>query len=67
MIAAPMHCPVLLLVSAALFATILTPRSQALAWTAVFFVASFAFKLGLLTGVEQLFPFEIRALAIAIF
>jgi MFS family permease len=58
---------VLLCVSTSLFATgRLTVTTQALWWTAIFFVASSASSAAYLT-VSEVFPLEIRALAIAIF
>jgi MFS family permease len=45
---------------------LLTARTQTLAWTIIFFVASAAASSAYLT-VSEIFPLEIRALAIAIF
>jgi MFS family permease len=47
-------------------AGMLTARTQSLCWTAIFFVASCAASAAYLT-VSEVFPLEIRALAIAIF
>src|SRR5437016_5682861 len=47
-------------------AGLLTAQTQTLAWTMIFFVASAAASSAYLT-VSELFPLEIRALAIAIF
>ncbi|HEY2614845.1 MAG TPA: MFS transporter [Chthoniobacterales bacterium] len=47
-------------------AGILTAQTQTLAWTIIFFVASAAASSAYLT-VSEIFPLEIRALAIAIF
>ncbi len=44
----------------------LTARTQSLCWTAIFFVASCAASAAYLT-VSEVFPLEIRALAISIF
>lgn len=44
----------------------LTARTQSLSWTAIFFVASCASSAAYLT-VSEVFPLEIRALAISIF
>jgi hypothetical protein len=53
--------------AAVLFAAdLLTPVSQTLLWSAVFFIASSAASSAYLT-VSEIFPLEIRALAIAIF
>src|SRR5207237_4894110 len=58
---------VLLALTAWLFRTgMLTAQTQTLAWTAIFFVASAAASSAYLT-VSEIFPLEIRALAIAIF
>jgi MFS family permease len=58
---------ILLALSGWLFqAGLLTARTQTLAWTIVFFVASAAASSAYLT-VSEIFPLEIRALAIAIF
>lgn len=58
---------VLLALTAWLFrAGMLTAQTQTLAWTAIFFVASAAASSAYLT-VSEIFPLEIRALAIAIF
>jgi MFS family permease len=58
---------VLLTLTAWLFrAGMLTAQTQTLAWTAIFFVASAAASSAYLT-VSEIFPLEIRALAIAIF
>jgi MFS family permease len=48
------------------YAGLLTARTQTLAWTIIFFVASAAASSAYLT-VSEIFPLEIRALAIAIF
>ncbi len=45
---------------------VLTARTQSLCWTAIFFVASCASSAAYLT-VSEIFPLEIRALAISIF
>jgi len=45
---------------------LLTARTQALAWTVIFFVASAAASSAYLT-VSEIFPLEIRGLAIAVF
>src|SRR5205814_4909680 len=47
-------------------AGMLTAETQTLAWTVIFFVASAAASSAYLT-VSEIFPVEIRALAIAIF
>src|SRR5207244_9614121 len=47
-------------------AGMLTAQTQTLAWTVIFFVASAAASSAYLT-VSEIFPLEIRALAIAIF
>jgi MFS family permease len=58
---------VLLAISGWLFAhNLLTARTQTIAWTAIFFVASCAASSAYLT-VSEVFPLEIRALAIALF
>jgi MFS family permease len=58
---------ILLAVTAWLFhAGVLTAQTQTLAWTIIFFVASAAASSAYLT-VSEIFPLEIRALAIAIF
>ncbi len=58
---------VLLAIASCFFlAGMLTVATQALAWTVVFFVASSAASSAYLT-VSEVFPLEIRALAIAIF
>jgi MFS family permease len=58
---------VLLALTAWLFyAGLLTAETQTLAWTIIFFVASAAASSAYLT-VSEIFPLEIRALAIAIF
>ncbi len=58
---------ILLAVTACLFhAGILTAQTQTLAWTVIFFIASAAASSAYLT-VSEIFPLEIRALAIAIF
>jgi MFS family permease len=58
---------VLLALTAWLFrAGMLTAQTQTLAWTVIFFVASAAASSAYLT-VSEIFPLEIRALAIAIF
>jgi MFS family permease len=45
---------------------LLTAQTQTLAWTIIFFIASAAASSAYLT-VSEIFPLEIRALAIAIF
>jgi MFS family permease len=58
---------VLLALSGWLFhAGLLTARTQTLAWTIIFFIASAAASSAYLT-VSEIFPLEIRAFAIAIF
>ena len=58
---------ILLAVTAWLFhAGLLTAQTQTLAWTIIFFIASAAASSAYLT-VSEIFPLEIRALAIAIF
>ncbi len=58
---------ILLALTAWLFhADLLTASTQTLAWTLIFFVASAAASSAYLT-VSEIFPLEIRALAIAIF
>jgi MFS family permease len=58
---------VLLTITALLFrAGVLTAFTQALCWSAVFFVASSAASSAYLT-VSEIFPLEIRAMAISIF
>ena len=58
---------VLLAITGWLFnAGMLTATTQTLAWTVIFFVASSAASAAYLT-VSEIFPLEIRALAIAIF
>jgi len=58
---------ILLAITAWLFhAGVLTAQTQTLAWTIIFFVASAAASSAYLT-VSEIFPLEIRALAIAIF
>jgi MFS family permease len=58
---------ILLALSGWLFqAGLLTAQTQTLAWTVIFFVASAAASSAYLT-VSEIFPLEIRALAIAIF
>jgi MFS family permease len=58
---------ILLAVSGWLFQQgLLTVRTQALAWTIIFFIASCAASSAYLT-VSEIFPLEIRGLAIAIF
>lgn len=58
---------VLLAISAALFQyDLLSPITQSIAWVAIFFIASSAASAAYLT-VSELFPLEMRALAIAIF
>ena len=58
---------ILLALTAWLFhAGMLTAQTQTLAWTVIFFVASAAASSAYLT-VSEIFPLEIRALAIAIF
>jgi MFS family permease len=48
------------------YAELLTAQTQTLAWTIIFFIASAAASSAYLT-VSEIFPLEIRALAIAIF
>jgi MFS family permease len=48
------------------YAGVLTARTQTLAWSIIFFIASAAASSAYLT-VSEIFPLEIRALAIAIF
>ena len=58
---------ILLAVTGWLFhAGVLTAQTQTLAWTIIFFIASAAASSAYLT-VSEIFPLEIRALAIAIF
>src|SRR5437588_920874 len=58
---------ILLALTAWLFhAGLLTAQTQTLAWTVIFFIASAAASSAYLT-VSEIFPLEIRALAIAIF
>ncbi len=58
---------ILLALTGALFrAGLLNAQTQTIAWTAIFFVASAAASSAYLT-VSEIFPLEIRALAIAIF
>jgi MFS family permease len=58
---------ILLAVTGWLFHTgVLTAQTQTLAWTIIFFVASAAASSAYLT-VSEIFPLEIRAMAIAIF
>lgn len=58
---------VLLAVSALLFQLdLLNPITQSIAWVAIFFIASSAASSAYLT-VSELFPLEMRALAIALF
>jgi MFS family permease len=58
---------ILLAITAWLFhAGLLTAQTQTLAWTIIFFIASAAASSAYLT-VSEIFPLEIRALAIAIF
>jgi MFS family permease len=58
---------ILLALTAWLFhAGLLTAQTQTLAWTIIFFIASAAASSAYLT-VSEIFPLEIRALAIAIF
>src|SRR5947199_8583387 len=47
-------------------AGLLTAQTQTLAWTVIFFIASAAASSAYLT-VSEIFPLEIRAVAIAIF
>src|SRR5207244_5087443 len=47
-------------------AGVLTAQTQTIAWTIIFFIASAAASSAYLT-VSEIFPLEIRALAIAIF
>ena len=58
---------ILLAITGWLFqAGVLTARTQTIAWTVIFFVASCAASSAYLT-VSEIFPLEIRALAISIF
>ena len=58
---------ILLAVTGWLFhAALLTAQTQTLAWTIIFFIASAAASSAYLT-VSEIFPLEIRAMAIAIF
>lgn len=58
---------ILLALTAVLFQfEMLTPITQSLAWVAIFFIASSAASAAYLT-VSELFPLEMRAMAIAIF
>lgn len=58
---------ILLALTGCLFqARVLTAQTQTLAWTIIFFIASAAASSAYLT-VSEIFPLEIRALAIAIF
>src|SRR5256886_11703721 len=58
---------ILLAITGWLFhAGLLTAQTQTLAWTIIFFVASAAASSAYLT-VSEIFPLEIRALAIALF
>ena len=58
---------VLLAVTGLLFErNLLTPTTQTLAWSAVFFIASCASSAAYLT-VSEIFPLEIRAVAISLF
>jgi len=58
---------ILLALTGCLFrAGVLTAQTQTLAWTIIFFIASAAASSAYLT-VSEIFPLEIRALAIAIF
>jgi MFS family permease len=58
---------ILLALTGWLFHTgLLTARTQTLAWTIIFFIASAAASSAYLT-VSEIFPLEIRAIAIAIF
>jgi MFS family permease len=58
---------ILLVLTAWLFhAGLLTAQTQTLAWTIIFFIASAAASSAYLT-VSEIFPLEIRAMAIAIF
>jgi MFS family permease len=58
---------ILLAVTGWLFhAAVLTAQTQTLAWTIIFFIASAAASSAYLT-VSEIFPLEIRAMAIAIF
>src|SRR5207302_118657 len=58
---------ILLAISGALFrAGLLNAQTQTIAWSAIFFVASAAASSAYLT-VSEIFPLEVRALAIAIF
>ena len=57
----------LLAITGGLFrAGVLTARTQTVAWTVIFFVASCAASSAYLT-VSEVFPLEIRALAISVF
>lgn len=58
---------ILLAITGALFQRgVLTAHTQAIAWTVIFFVASSAASSAYLT-VSEIFPLEIRGLAIAVF
>lgn len=58
---------ILLALTASLFqAGLLTAQTQTLAWTIIFFIASAAASSAYLT-VSEIFPLEVRALAIALF
>ena len=58
---------ILLAISGWLFANdLLTARTQTIAWTAIFFIASCAASSAYLT-VSEIFPLEIRAMAISLF
>jgi MFS family permease len=58
---------VLLAISGWLFANnLLTATTQTVAWTAIFFIASCAASSAYLT-VSEIFPLEIRAIAISLF
>lgn len=58
---------ILLLLTAWMFKQdLLTPHTQAACWSAIFFIASSAASSAYLT-VSEIFPLEIRALAIAVF
>src|SRR5207244_6718046 len=63
----PIFAGILLALTGWLFhAGVLTAQTQTLAWTIIFFIASAAASSAYLT-VSEIFPLEIRALAIAIF
>lgn len=58
---------VLLIITAWLFAQgVLTPVTQTICWTAIFFIASSAASAAYLTA-SEIFPLEVRAMAISLF